>query len=134
MTIENALSEMPQDTDKLYMRLHCINALHVLKCFLKNLIYIFSVITFIRYAQCQKIEKPENFKVFGNMKTKGPKQDSQNRVRSYMSEGGVPKFCLNLLRNYFTRMLKSTTFSNFLAYSKGREIMVFRLHCDIVHI
>jgi len=49
-----------------------------------------SAITFIRYAQCQKIGKPNNFKVFGTLKTKGTKQDSQNRLRSPMPEGGVP--------------------------------------------
>jgi hypothetical protein len=37
-----------------------------------------------------KIGKPNNFKVLGSMKTKGPKQDSQNQVRSPMSAGGEP--------------------------------------------
>jgi len=55
------------------------------------------------------------------MKTKDPKQNSQNQLRSPMTEGGVPKLCLNLLRNYFTRVLKSTTFSNFLAIFKGQR-------------
>jgi len=29
---------------------------------------------------------------FGSNKTKGPKQDSQNRLRSPMHEGGEPEF------------------------------------------
>jgi hypothetical protein len=37
-----------------------------------------------------KIEKPNNLKVFGSNKTKGPKQDSQSRLSSYMTEGGQP--------------------------------------------
>ena len=44
-----------------------------------------SVITFIRYAQNRKIGKPNNLKYWNN-KTKGPKQDRQNRLRSYMGE------------------------------------------------
>jgi hypothetical protein len=47
-----------------------------------------SGITFIRYAQNHKIGKPNNFKVFGSNKTKGHKQDNQNRLRSYTPEGG----------------------------------------------
>ena len=35
-------------------------------------------ITFIRYAQNQKIGKPNNLKVLVNNKVKGPKHDSQN--------------------------------------------------------
>jgi hypothetical protein len=38
----------------------------------------------------QKIEKPNNFKVFGRRKIKGLKQESQNQLRA--PEGGVPKF------------------------------------------
>ena len=30
-----------------------------------------------------------NFKVFGSMKTKEPKQDNQNMLRLHMPEGGV---------------------------------------------
>ena len=33
-------------------------------------------ITFIRYAQNRNIGKPNNLKVFGSKKVKGPKQDS----------------------------------------------------------
>ena len=41
------------------------------------------------YAQGQKIAKPNNLKVsLGSRKTKGPKQDSQNRLRSPMPDGG----------------------------------------------
>ena len=40
--------------------------------------------------QCRNIEKPNNLKVFACNKTTGPKQDSQNRLRSSMSEGGEP--------------------------------------------
>jgi len=41
------------------------------------------------YAQSRKIGKPNNLN-FGSNKTKGPKQDSQNRLRSPMPEGGEP--------------------------------------------
>jgi hypothetical protein len=47
-----------------------------------------SGITFIRYAQNQKIGKPNSFKIFSSKKIKGPQQDSQNCLRSPMSEGG----------------------------------------------
>jgi hypothetical protein len=43
-----------------------------------------------RNAQDHKIGKPNNFKVFVSNKTKGHKQDSQNRLRSYKPEGGEP--------------------------------------------
>jgi len=46
--------------------------------------------TFIIYAQDQKIGKTNNVQVFGSNKTKGPKQDSQNRLSSSMPEGGEP--------------------------------------------
>ena len=36
------------------------------------------------------IGKLNNFKVFVTMEAKGPKQDSQNRLRSPMPKGGVP--------------------------------------------
>jgi len=35
-----------------------------------------SGITFIRQSQNRKFEKPDNLKVLGSNKTKGPKQDS----------------------------------------------------------
>ena len=41
-------------------------------------------------AQNRKIGKANNLKVFGSNKTKGPKQDYQNWLRSPMSEGGEP--------------------------------------------
>jgi hypothetical protein len=41
-----------------------------------------SGITIIRYAQNLKIGKPTNLKVWEKNKTKGPKQDIQNRLRS----------------------------------------------------
>jgi len=34
--------------------------------------------------------KPSNLKVLGSNKAKGPKQDSQNRLRSPMPEVGEP--------------------------------------------
>ena len=46
-------------------------------------------ITFIKYGQSHKIEKTNNFKIFGSKKTKGPKHDSQDQMRSSMSEGGI---------------------------------------------
>ena len=51
--------------------------------------YLISGITFIRYAQNRKIGKPNNLN-FRSYKTKGPKQDSQNQVRSPMPEDGEP--------------------------------------------
>ena len=33
--------------------------------------------TFIRHVQNRKIGKPNNFKIFGTMKTKGPNQDTK---------------------------------------------------------
>jgi len=42
----------------------------------------------IIYAQNRKIGKPNNSKVFGSNKTQGPKQDSQNWLRSPMPVGG----------------------------------------------
>ena len=49
-----------------------------------------SGITFIRYTQTQKIGKPNNLKVLESKRTKGPKEDGQNRLRSQMPEGGEP--------------------------------------------
>ena len=40
--------------------------------------------------QNRKIGKPNNLKVFGSNKNKGPKQDSQNRPRSPIPDGGEP--------------------------------------------
>jgi hypothetical protein len=37
-----------------------------------------------------KIDKPNNFKILGSNKIKVPKQDSQNQLRSPMSDGGDP--------------------------------------------
>jgi len=39
-----------------------------------------SVITFVKYAQNQNIKKPNNINVFGRKKTKGYKQDNQNKT------------------------------------------------------
>jgi hypothetical protein len=39
-----------------------------------------------------KYREPNNLKVFGSKKTKGPKQDSQNRLWSPMPEGGEHQF------------------------------------------
>jgi hypothetical protein len=47
-------------------------------------------ITFIRYAQNPKIGKQKSLKVFGNNTIKGPKQDSQNWLRSPVPERGEP--------------------------------------------
>ena len=44
----------------------------------KNVDIQFSGITLMRYAQNQKIGKPNNCEVFGSNKTKGSKQDSYN--------------------------------------------------------
>jgi hypothetical protein len=40
-----------------------------------------------RYVQNRKIENPNNSKIFGSNKTKGPKQDRQIRLSSPMLEG-----------------------------------------------
>ena len=39
-----------------------------------------SVITFIKYAQNQNIKNPCDLNVFGRKKTKGSKQDNQNKT------------------------------------------------------
>jgi hypothetical protein len=39
-------------------------------------------------------EKLNNLNVFGSKRNNGPKQDSQNRLRLYMSKGGEPKFVI----------------------------------------
>ena len=41
-------------------------------------------------SKSKKIGKPNNYKVFESNKTKGPKQDIQNQLRSRMPEGGEP--------------------------------------------
>jgi hypothetical protein len=38
------------------------------------------------------IVKPNKFQIFGSKKTKGPKLNSQNQLRSPMPEGGLPLF------------------------------------------
>ena len=43
-----------------------------------------SIITIISYAQSHNIWIPNSIKVFGNMDSKGPKQDGQNQLRSPM--------------------------------------------------
>ena len=48
-------------------------------------------ITFIKYGQSHKIEKTNNFKIFGSKKTRRHKEDSQNLLRSPIPEGGEPK-------------------------------------------
>ena len=63
----------------------------LIKRYISNLVHTtLSGITFIKYVQYRNIEKPNNIKVFGNNKTKGPKQDSQNPLRSSKLEGGEP--------------------------------------------
>jgi hypothetical protein len=42
----------------------------------------------MRYDQSRKIGKQNNLNVFGSKITKGPKQFSQNRVRSLMPDSG----------------------------------------------
>ena len=49
-------------------------------------------ITFIRYAQSQNIQKPNNSKVFGSKKAKRSKQESYNLLRSPMHERGEPYY------------------------------------------
>ena len=38
--------------------------------------------------QVRSKSKAKYFTIFGSIKTKGPKQDSQNQLRSPMTEGG----------------------------------------------
>jgi hypothetical protein len=45
-------------------------------------------ITFITYTQSRKVGKQNNIKGLGNNKTKEPKYDCQNRLRSSRTEGG----------------------------------------------
>ena len=45
---------------------------------------------FWNYAQNQNIYKTNKLKVLGRKKTKGPKHDDENRLRSPMHEGGHP--------------------------------------------
>ena len=59
-----------------------------IKTYISNLVCTTRiVITFIRWARSQNMWKPNNIKVFGNMKTKGPKQDCKNRLMSHMHDG-----------------------------------------------
>jgi hypothetical protein len=67
-------------------------------CISKLVTRRFSGITFIRYTQNWKMEKANNFKIFGSNKTKGPKQDSQNRLRSPMPGGGQSYFYYRVLK------------------------------------
>jgi hypothetical protein len=57
--------------------------------FLYNVSPYHSGTTVIRYDESQKIEKPKSLQAFGNMKSKGSKQDSQNCVRSHIPEGAI---------------------------------------------
>jgi len=50
-----------------------------------------------------KIERLESQAIysFGSDKTKGPKQDSQNQLRSLMLEGGEPtRYCMSGLSSF----------------------------------
>ena len=49
-----------------------------------------SGITFIMYAQNPKFRKPNNIKVYVCKNTNGSKQDSHNRQRLPLPEGGEP--------------------------------------------
>lgn len=42
------------------------------------------------YAQNKNLGKPNNIAIFGSSKAKGPKQDSQKRLRLPMSNGDEP--------------------------------------------
>jgi len=44
---------------------------------------------FIKYAQNQNIGKPNNFKLFGSVKSKGPKQDISKSTKDVLSVQGV---------------------------------------------
>ena len=44
----------------------------------------------VHQVRSKPIEKPNNLKVFGSNKNQRSKLDSQNRLRSPMSEGGEP--------------------------------------------
>lgn len=41
-------------------------------------------------SHCRKIGNSSNLTNFGNNKTKGPKEDSKNQLRSHMPAGGYP--------------------------------------------
>jgi hypothetical protein len=49
---------------------------------------MFSGIAFIRYDKSREIRKPNNAKVFGSNNTKGPTDDTHNRLRLLMHERG----------------------------------------------
>jgi hypothetical protein len=50
--------------------------------------------TFIRHVQNRKIGMPNNFKIFGTMKTKGPNQDTKVSFEWEISFGSQPVFGL----------------------------------------
>jgi hypothetical protein len=55
--------------------------------------------TFIRYTQRERIGNTKKLKVFGNNKIRGPKQNSQNRLMSSMTEKGESYECfISLLK------------------------------------
>ena len=74
-----------------------------------------SAITFISYAPNLKIEKPNNLKVFGSNKTKGPKQDSQicyaqrEKTRSIFDPYKMFKKSLTILMGYPEAVNQRTT-------------------------
>ena len=53
-----------------------------------NIDIICSVHDMCHQVKNLKIGKPNNLKVFGSNKTKGPKEDNQNQLRSAMPKGG----------------------------------------------
>ena len=62
-------------------------------------------------------EKLNNLNVFESKRSNGPKQDSQNRLRLYMSKGGEPKF---VIRNNTIKLnLIKFTKQNKIIYSNG---------------
>jgi hypothetical protein len=56
----------------------------------------------------EKIGKPNNLKVFRRKRTKGPKQNSQSRLRSHMTEG-MREENLKFINNYIIPGLWITT-------------------------
>ena len=61
--------------------------------------------TFIRYTQRERIGNTKILKVFGNNKIRGPKQNSQNRLMSSMTEKGESYECfISLLKTLKTNV------------------------------
>ena len=62
----------------------------VIKTQISNLVYMTLFWNNLNQVQYQNDGKPNNLKLFGSNKAKGPKQDIYNILKLLMSEGGEP--------------------------------------------